>query len=338
VNDDYYGGSYSYDVIADVLPTADRWEILVDGLPDSSVLLAGYIVIIWNTWERSGSSFAADTQWIKIYLEGGGNMLVSGMDIPAAEFGYSWGDYTTGPGEFLYEYFGIVGGTDDFASDTISVYYGVSGDTITGIFENWSITVFPYYFDGPGYNYSGRFDENFLNPQYWKGILYDSLDNCSAFRYDHQSLPCKMVWLYFPFAYIEDSLNPGTPDIPQQRELISRIISWFAPAPILRDLTKYSTTASPGPYPVDVTVVNFADSLLYVDLIITANGVGDTIPMNPVKADTTVYTANIPAYSQTTDILYHVEALDSDSNFASSDTYEFWFFAPSGVILYVNES
>ncbi|MCK4584184.1 hypothetical protein KAU13_02080, partial [candidate division WOR-3 bacterium] len=167
VNDDYYGPPYSYDVIADVIPTADRWEIPVDGLPDSSVLLAGYNVIIWNTWERSGLSFAADTQWIKIYLEGGGDMLVSGMDIPAGEFGYSWGNYTTGPGEFLYEYFGIVGGTDDFATDSISVYFGEIGDTITGIFENWPITVFPYYCFGPYYNYNGRFDENYFIPQYW---------------------------------------------------------------------------------------------------------------------------------------------------------------------------
>jgi len=235
VNDDYYGDGYSYDIIADVIPLADRWEIPIDGLPDSSVLLAGYNVIIWNTWERSGATFAADTQLIKIYLEGGGNMLVSGMDIPAGELGYSWGNYTTSPGDFIYEYFGIMGGTDNFATDSISVYSGVSGDTITGVFENWPITVFPYYFNGPGYNYNGRFDENYLNPQYWKGILYDAGNNCSAFRYDHPGLPCKVVWLYFPFAYIEDSANPYTPQIEQQQELITRIVNWFGASGILTD-------------------------------------------------------------------------------------------------------
>jgi hypothetical protein len=338
VNDDYYGDAYSYDVIADVIPTADRWDIPGEGLPDSSVLLAGYNVIIWNSWEYSGKTFAADTMWIAKYLEGGGNMLVSGMDIPAAEFGYSWGNYTTSPGEFLYEYFGIMGGTDDFANDSISVYYGVAGDTITGVFENWPITVYPYYFAGPGYNYNGRFDENYLNPQYWKPILSDTEGNHSAFRYDHPGFPCKLVWLYFPFAYIEDSTNPGNPQIEKQQELISRIINWFAPAPIFKDITKYNTTASSGPYPVDATVISFNAPLLYVNLIITANGVGDTIPMSPTKADTTMYTANIPAYSQITDIVYYVEAMDSDSNISHSKTYEFWYFLASGIVLYVNES
>ncbi len=224
VNDDYYGGSYSYDVIADVVPTADRWEIPVDGQPDSSVLLAGYIVIIWNSWGGSGVTAAAQPLFEQ-YLDGGGNLLVSGMDIPAGEFGYSWGDYTTEPGEFLYDYFGIVGGTDDFASDTISVYFGVSGDTITAVFKNWPITVFPYYFAGPGYNYNGRFDENISN-QYWNGILYDRTGNFSAFRFEEPGL-YKVVWLYFPFAFIEDSANPYTPHIEQQQELIGRILTWF---------------------------------------------------------------------------------------------------------------
>jgi len=339
VNDDYYGDGYSYDVIADVIPTADRWEIPTDGIPDSSVLLAGYSVIIWNTWEYSGTTFAADTQWTILYLEGGGNMLVSGMDIPAAEFGYSWGNYTTSPGDFIYEYFGIVGGTDDFATDSISVYSGVAGDTITGVFENWPITVFPYYFAGPGYNYTGRFDENYLNPQYWKGILYDAGNNCSAFRYDHPSLPCKLVWLYFPFAYIEDSANPFTPEIEQQQELIGRILNWFGntPGPVLTNLTHYYTTITTGPYPVSVTVTNFADSLVYVNLIVSANGVMDTIPMAPLKRWVT-YTANIPEYAQETDITYYVEAKDSDTSLSYSETYEFWFLIPSGNVLYVNES
>ena len=227
VNDDYYGDGFSYDVISDVIPTADRWEIPTDGLPDSSVLLAGYNAIIWNTWEYSGNTFAAETTLIGQYLEGKGNILVSGMDIPAGEFGYAWGNYTTGPGDFIYEYFGILGGVDDFATDSISLYYGKTGDTISGVFENWPITVFPYYWAGPGYNNNGKFYENILIPDYWKGILYDSLGNCSAFRYEHPSSGYKIVWLYFPFAYIEDSANPYTPQIEQQRVLIKNVLTWF---------------------------------------------------------------------------------------------------------------
>jgi hypothetical protein len=337
VNDDYYGGSFSYDVVSDVISTADQWEINTDGVPDSSVLLAGYNVIIWNSWGLSGPSLAQDSLLIGQYLNSGGDLLVSGMDIPAAEFGYSWGSYVTSPGEFLYDYFEIVGGTDDFATDSISTYYGVSGDTITEVFASWPLTVYPYYFAGPGYNYNGKFDENILNPQYWHGILADTAGNFSGFRFSEPGV-YKVVWLYFPFAYIEDSLNPGNPHVAQQQELIERILNWFAPAPLLNDVTQYNTTAALGPYPVDVTVVNFVDSLLYVNLIYSADGVEDTMPMTPVKSDTSVYTGSIPSYSQTTHIEYHVEAMDADSNCGSSDEIEFWCFVPSGVVFYVDES
>ena len=337
VNDDYYGDGYSYDVISDVLPGADQWDISSDGVPDASVLLAGYNVIIWNTWEYSGASFAADTAYIAQFLSNGGNLLVSGMDIPAGEFGYSWGDYTTTTGEFLRDYFGIIGGTDDFASDSISVYYGRTGDTIAGIFnEQWPITVYPYYFVGPGYNFTGRFTEPVDTTQ-WVGILYDELGNCSAFRYEQPGM-YKVVWLYFPFAYMEDYSNPYNPDIDQQRQLIERILDWFSPGPIVREVTQYQTTAAAGPYPVNVKVINFADSLQYVDLIVSANGTVDTISMTPTLGDTFIYTADIPAYTTTTDIKYYVVAMDAKDNRAYSKTYEFWYYLPTANVLYVNES
>ncbi len=350
VNDDYIGSPYSYDVISDVIPHADMWDNLTDGAPDNSVINAGYNVIIWNSWERSGPSFADAQPLIEDYLDGGGNLLVSGMDIPAGEFGYPWTAYTTSPGDFLYDYFGIRGGFDDFATDTISVYFGRTYDEICGIFnEDWPITSYPYYFAGPAYNYNGRFDED-PDTTNWRGILYDEWGNCSAFRYE---LPgaYKVVWLYFPFAYIVDYLT-GNPEIIQQRLLIERILDWFNPEPILRDLTQYSTTASPGPYPVDVTLINFDETeVSLINLIVSANGVMDTIPMSPTRVDTTVYAASIPAYSVQTDIIYYAEALELEidttvtphdttiiNTWTSVTSGEFWFFVPTANVLYVNES
>ncbi|MCK4585596.1 hypothetical protein KAU13_09300, partial [candidate division WOR-3 bacterium] len=303
VNDDYYGGGYSYDVIADVVPTADYWEIPSDGPPDASVMLAGYNVIIWNSW--GGSGITANAQPLfEQYLDGGGNLLVSGMDIPAGDFHYAWGAYTTEPGEFLYDYFGIRGGTDDYAYRYApSVYFGRTGDAITAVFnEDWPITSLPYYFVGAAYNFAGIYDED-PDTTNWRGILYDEWGYCSAFRYE---LPgaYKTVWLYFPFAYIMDYANPYTPEIQQQQEFIGRILDWFnnTPAPALLSLSHYYTTYTQGPYPVSLTVTSFVDPLLYVNLIVSANGVEDTIPMTPTRSGVE-YAANIPAYSDTTDIL-----------------------------------
>jgi len=338
VNDDYYGGDYSFDVISDVIPTADQWDIPSDGAPDNSDMLAGYDVIIWNSWEYSGASFAAAQSLVEDYLDGGGNLLVSGMDIIAGEFGYSWGDYTTVPGDFLYDYFGIRGGTDDYAPDYISIYYGRTNDDITAVFnEDWPITSFPYYWVGPGYNYAGKFDEDPDTTQ-WRGILYDEWGNCSAFRYELAGA-YKVVWLYFPFAYIADYNNLSSPEIQQQQELIGRILKWFdnTPAPALLGLPRHYSTVTSGPYPVTITVTNFVEPILSVDLIISANGVEDTIPMIPLRSGVD-YAADIPAYTVTTDIYYHVEAMDADSMIASSVTYNFWFLVPTADVLYVNES
>jgi hypothetical protein len=111
-----------------------------------------------------------------------------------------------------------------------------------------------------------------------------------------------------------------------------------AVSPIIENITQYATTITTGPYPVDATVVCFVDSLLYVNLLVTANGIEDTIAMIPSKSDTLVYSASIPAYSQQTEIMYHIEAMDSDSFFSTSDTSGFWFLVPEGAIIYVDES
>jgi hypothetical protein len=345
VNDDYYGDGYSYDVISDVIPTADWWDIPTNGEPDASVIGAGYDVIIWNTWEYSGATFANAQELIEDYLDGGGNLLVSGMDIPAGEFGYDWTDpFTTEPGDFLYDYFGILGGTDDYANPDHnwgypSVYFGRTGDNIAAVFnEDWPITSMPYgYFVGPGYNYAGKFDEPVDTTQ-WKGILYDEWGYCSAFKYNQPGV-YKVVWLAFPFAYIYDYLDPYNPEIQQQQELIGKILAWFnnTPAPAILGLHQYVSTMTAGPYPIQVTVTGFGGSITAVDLIVSANGVVDTFALTEVKSGVD-YAGAIPAYTTMTDIIYHVEATDSLNNIASTPSYRFLYMHPEANVLYVNES
>jgi hypothetical protein len=115
-----------------------------------------------------------------------------------------------------------------------------------------------------------------------------------------------------------------------------RIYEYYVP--FFENLTHYSSTMTPGPYPVEITVICFVDSLLSVDLLVTANGVEDTIPMVPTKEDTTIYAADIPSFTQGTKLVYHVEALDSDSGFSISASDSFWYLVPSGSLLYVDES
>jgi len=107
--------------------------------------------------------------------------------------------------------------------DTISTYYGVPGDPITGVFASWPIISYPYGWAGPGYNYAGscEIDSTDLNAS---GIFYDLSSEISAYKY---SLPGghKIVFLYWPF---NDLVNlDGTVDTTSQDVLVARILAWF---------------------------------------------------------------------------------------------------------------
>ncbi|TET44839.1 T9SS type A sorting domain-containing protein [candidate division TA06 bacterium] len=225
VNDDYYGFN-GHDPVDAVVPDSvyDFWEADQYGLPDSSVIHFGYKAILWNTWDGSGDySFVADTLRVAEFLNDGGYLWVSSQDLPAGGFGYSWGSYATQPGEFCHDYLHLMGGVDDYAVDTISTYYGVPGDPISGAFAGWPIISYPYSWVGPGYNYAGscEIDSTDLNAS---GIFYDLSSEMSGYKY---SLPGghKIVFLYWPF---NDLVNlDGTVDTTSQDVLVARILAWF---------------------------------------------------------------------------------------------------------------
>lgn len=225
INDDYYGFN-GHDPVASVVPDSlyDFWEADQYGLPDSSVIDFGYEAILWNTWDGTGGySFVDDTLLIAQFLDDGGYLWVSSHDLPAGGFGYSWGSYTTQPGEFCHDYLHLMGGVDDYATDTISIYYGVPGDPITGVFASWPIVSYPYGWAGPGYNFAGscEIDSTDLNAS---GIFYDLASEMSGYKY---SLPGghKIVFLYWPF---NDLVNlDGTVDTTSQDVLVARILAWF---------------------------------------------------------------------------------------------------------------
>jgi hypothetical protein len=230
INDDYYSFN-GYDPIDVMIPDSiyDYWDAGSYGLPDASVIHFGYKAILWYTWDGTGGySFVDDTLLIEEFLADGGALWVSSQDMPAGGFHYSWGSYTTQPGEWLHDHLHLMGGVDDAAGDTISVYFGVPGDPITDDFADWPITSFPYGWAGAGYNYAGYadIDENDLNVS---AVFYDVGDPISGYKYD---LPggYKIVYLYWPF---NDLINlDGSVDSTSQDILVTNVMNWFGVDPI----------------------------------------------------------------------------------------------------------
>ncbi len=220
-NDDYYGPPYTHDPVGSVLPTTlyDYWDGS-HGLPDSSVIGFGYRAILVNTWGGSGASgFVADTALIAQYLDNGGKLLISSQDLPGAGFGYGFGSFTTSPGEFCHDYLHMLGGVDDAATDTISVYYGVPGDAITDPFSGWPITVFPYGWAGAGYNYAGSVVPDTESVS----IFHDLASDASGYRYGNGY---QLVFLYWPLAYLVDGAT-GEEDTLAMNTLVRNILTWF---------------------------------------------------------------------------------------------------------------
>ncbi len=232
VDDDPFSYGVYYDPVAAVVPDTiyDVWSTYAYGLPDQSVFNFGYKAILWYTFDGTGSQgFVADTLLIAQFLDDGGALFVSSQDLPAGGFHYSWGAYTTEEGEWLHDHLHLMGGFDDWAGDTISVYYGVPGDPVSGSFVDWPITNYPYRYLTPYYyNFAGYciIDPNDLNAS---GIFYDVGDPISGYKYEVAGAQ-KIVFLYWPFDYL---VNPdGTADTTNMDILVANTMIWFGVDPV----------------------------------------------------------------------------------------------------------
>ncbi|MCH7760072.1 T9SS type A sorting domain-containing protein [candidate division TA06 bacterium] len=223
VSEEIYPGSGNFDVIDSVLAAYDYWDADAWGPPDASVLNFGYTQIVWFTF--SGFAFADDSLLIANYLDNGGNLFISSVDLIGGGLGYGFGSYTTSPGDFAQDYLHILSGTDDFVSaDTGVDVFGLPSDPIT---DPWSATpafVWPYSF-APGNNWSGEFTTDGTVDD----IFFYLSGETSGYKFEGMvgGASHRLVYFYWPMAYIEVPGSPDTPDITAQVDLASRVITWL---------------------------------------------------------------------------------------------------------------
>jgi len=253
-NDDYYGAEYSHDAVRAVYPYVDYWDGEDWGAPGSSVIDfyatgLGKNIIIWNSW--LGEAFAEDTSSIAQFLDAGGNLWMSGQDILYGITG-TWGNWSTSTGSFIYDYLHAVSGIDDpgiAPYDSCVTLYGMEGDPISGSFTD-GILICPYVFEGI-YNFTGYIEE--LREDAIPIFFYET-GEIAGYRYEDDY---KLVFLYWPFAYINDPNNPTKSDTVAQNTLVRNILNWFRAAGVEEE----TTTPAPMVYFLSQNVPNPVTSI-----------------------------------------------------------------------------
>jgi hypothetical protein len=224
-SDAQYGGDYSYDAIAK-LGKFDFWDEETYGQADESVLNfyrtgEGRKRIFWIAW--SGFSFAADTAFLKSFLDGGGQLFISSQDLPCGGFGLnpSYADWVAPDGHFVKEYLKAIKGYDDYNTDSVFTQFGSPGDPVTGATELSQLTVFPYL--SSGNNYAGKFDSLGAGAV---PIFYGGSGEIMGYRYEDVTKGYRVIFLYWPFQYILTS-DLADFDTVAQDKLVSNSFDWL---------------------------------------------------------------------------------------------------------------
>jgi len=238
-SDAYYGyhkigdSLYFYDPLQAIGAKVDVWDEGSYGSADASVLNfynTGYgaNIIFWVTW--SGASLAANTDFLRDFLDRGGKLFICGQDIFASGFGYApetYGEWVAKPEDFAYEYLKVRGGYDDYYGGieppTECIQYGAWDDPITGVPELQYITVSPLAWYRPEFNYAGRFDS--LSPG-CEPLFYDPFGALMGYRYQDPVKGYKIVVLYWPFHDINMS-GTAIENREAQEALARNILEWF---------------------------------------------------------------------------------------------------------------
>jgi hypothetical protein len=116
-----------------------------------------------------------------------------------------------------------MGGIDDCAVETVSVYQGVPSDPVSQYFAMRPVISFPYGWASAGFNYAGCFDIDSTDPNV-SAIFVDSTGGISGYRFE-QPGGYKIVNLYWPFTDLVN--HNGSPDSVSQDTLLLSVLRWF---------------------------------------------------------------------------------------------------------------
>ena len=246
--------TYYTNALSNIGAAYTLWDVYGNSGPPqgkpTAVDMSAYSVVIWvpdpdMNWDGSAFNPADETE-VGLYLDGGGCFLLSSITWTDWTAG---GSYSYGPGDFAYDYFGLVS-VSGWSGDEIWIN-GTTGDPVYGgfgpAFQDWS----------RGGNWGGfppfmSDDINAKAPGAVYGLFNDDTtgDGGAAGVYNDGGAFRTAFW-GFPFETIPN---------PDAEDLMNRTLEWFYQKPGVPQMTidKWAPAiANPGEtilYIIDYTV------------------------------------------------------------------------------------
>jgi len=323
----------------------ELWDAGTSHGIDASVVGYGWNNILIYGWgSTTVPMFAADVDpGYANFIDGGGNLFLTDMDwMCASSAGCGDATFTWAAGDFAWDYFGLTSGEND--PGTIEIV-PITGQNVAE-FDGMSLELdHAAYLLGAD---AGWID--YITPETANDIFTDGSNTVGA-TMDHSGTGGgKAVYLSFMADAAGDTLETGEEwDYSQFATLIDSVISYFgavsppAAALVGEGSTRYGVASGTNSATVNATALDGDGTLTSVVVKWSVDAVDTSSQaMTLVTGDQYTATLDLTGFTDTSTVVYWVEATDNDATTTVSAAGSFWgtdFTPTAGTqLLYIFDS
>jgi len=316
----------------------ELWDAALRHGIDASIISAGWSNIFIYGWGNSTLPVVSSEEdpGYGAFLDNGGNLLLVDQDW---FFGHNLDPVITfEAGDFAYDYFGMVHGTNDpcegepCVSTADTVFYG---QNVTPMDEPFTVALGGITLNHSMYgtaNWGDYFDASNAT------VIFVGASDGNTYGSVKDDGTYKAVCLGFIADAAGDTLADGTWDYSQFAMLLEGALEYFS----INSLPLVTDVDGPeGPYfdsdpkSVTATVVDYNGDVFTVDLSYSVDG-GDWIDVSMTDNGDSTFSADIPGQAAGASVDYVILATDAGGTYESEEYNFFIYEATTDVLFLLN--